>query len=528
MAAALLLGLLVRIAIGLTDDAPSTDETAYLRSGLSLIGGEGFQRSGQPELHFPPLVPFLLGVTSKVVSDPHTATVVLTCLSGAALVVPLALLGRRLAGPPAGVAAAWIAALAPGMATMPAARGAGSEAEYVVLVVGAVVSAIAAVGRRERAQLACAAAAGLLAGLAYLTRPEGLLVAVPLGVVIAAGAVRSRARVASRLAMVSAFAVPLALCLLPYVWFLHHHTGEWELTAKTHDASIDAWHAVARNDREARDEILYGLDESGQRFSSERSSLLTLVREDPSGYAGILITNAGSLVRNVAGWWLLPLPAWALAAVGAWRLRGNRVALLLGAVALVPVVTAMAFFVQPRYLMVTVGMAAVLAGAAVTTLSDRWRRPVAVGVGVALVASSLAAFYGDGGWWHPGDHTDQRRAGEWIASHTESDDRIMARSMVVEYYADRTTVAIPYASRDEILRVARRYGVEYLVVDQSHATRLRPQLVPLLDGPPPGGLHLVHEVVAEGRTTRVFALDPPPPDTADEGPALGFMADEPG
>ena len=60
-------------------------------------------------------------------------------------------------------------------------------------------------------------------------------------------------------------------------------TGRWQLTAKTQDASIEAWHAVARGDREARDRVLYALDETGLRFEDDRAPLTTLAREDPAG-----------------------------------------------------------------------------------------------------------------------------------------------------------------------------------------------------------------------------------------------------
>jgi hypothetical protein len=190
--------------------------------------------------------------------------------------------------------------------------------------------------------------------------------------------------------------------------------------------------------------------------------------------------------------------------------------------------------VQPRYLMVTVALATVLVGAAWSSLSGRWRWPILAATVGLLALSSVATFYGDGGWWHPGDHTDQRRAGEWVSDHTDPDDRIMARSMVVEYYADRPTIAVPYADVGDITRFARHYGVRYLVVDESHASRLRPQLLPLLGTRPDAdaeasavGLRLVHEVRAEGRITRVFALDPPPRPTTEPGPALGFMGDGP-
>jgi hypothetical protein len=544
---AVVAGFALRVAIGLTDDAPSTDETAYLRSGISLIEGDGFQRAGHPELHFPPFVPFLLGLASRLV-DAHVGAVVLTCVAGTALIVPLALLALRLAGQGAGVVTAWVAALAPGLATMPAARGAGSEAEYTLLVVTAVWLVVSAADHRGRPRLVRVAGTGLLVGLAYLTRPEGLFMALPLGaavVVVAfrgAGSADERDRdrpMLSRLggaaALMAAFAAPLVLCIVPYAAFLQSNTGKWELTAKTQDASIEAWNAVAGNDREARDRVLYELDDSGLRFSdaaTDRTPLPTLAREDPGGYAGILVTNLASLGKNLSGWWLLPVPAWVLAALGAWSRRRSRLGALVVVVGLVPVATAMAFFVQPRYLMVTVALATVLVGAAWTALSGRWRWPVLAATVGLLALSSAATFYGDGGWWHPGDHTDQRRAGEWVADHTDRDDRIMARSMVVEYYAERPTIAVPYADLGDITRFARHYGVRYLVVDESHASRLRPQLLPLLGDRPDAdaeasavGLRLVHEDLAEGRITRVYALDPPPRPTDRRGPPLGFMGD---
>jgi hypothetical protein len=101
----------------------------------------------------------------------------------------------------------------------------------------------------------------------------------------------------------------------------------------------------------------------------------------------------------------------------------------------------------------------------------------------------------------------------------------MTRSMVVDYYAERPTMAIPYASLDEILRYARHYGARYLVVDWYTAVRLRPQLAPLRSTDRIAGLRLAHEVRAEGRTTRIFALDPPPPSVGPIGSSLGFVGD---
>ena len=550
--AALVAGFLLRLAIGSTDDAAATDETAYLRSGLSLVHGEGFERDGQPELHFPPLVPVLLGLSSELVSDPHTGTVWVTIVAGTALIVPLALLARHLSGPTAGATTAWVAAVAPGLSTTLVNRGAGSEAVYALLVVTAVWLVVAArdeQGWRHRLRIA---AAGTMVGLAYLTRPEGLLIALPLGaavVLVAArrtdGGTTSRtsqrspprptrttsptrtttARLRSAVTAGLAFSLPLVACIVPYARYLHDHTGQWQLTAKAQDASLDAWHGVATGDREARDRVLYTLDDTGLQFSTDRSSLLALARDDPGDYVVILGANLRALFKHLVGFLLLSLPVWVVAGLGAWRLRRSPSTAVLLAVGAAPVATALAFFVQPRYLVVTVAVATVFVGAAVASLPSRLRRRVAFGAVVSLAVPAVLALRGPDGWWHPYEYTDMREAGEWIDAHAGPDDLVMTRSMVVQFYAERPVLAVPYADLDQILRFARHYGAQYLVADSYTITRLRPQLQPLAEADRLPGLRLVHDVEADGGRTRVFALDPPPERSDEVGPSLGFTGD---
>jgi hypothetical protein len=550
--AAVAAGFVLRVAIGLTDDAPSTDETAYLRSGLSLVDGDGFVRNGGPELHFPPFVPFLLGLAGKVFDNPHTGTVVLTCLASTLIVVPLALLGRKVAGTVGGLTTAWVVALGPVLSTTLVNRGAGSEGVYALLLVTALWLVVAAAGRIGWGRLARVGGAGLMVGLAYLTRPEGLFFAAPLGVAVLVLAVRPvrasgapgsvgspgspgssawRDRARAAVPAAAAFGLPLLLCVAPYVTYLHDNTGSWQLSAKTQDVSLRAWDAVARGDRHDRDQELYRLDATGLDFDDDRTSLPTLAREDPRGYAGIVGANVRTLAEDilnpqqVLAWLLLPLPLWGLAVHGAWRHRRSGAVRLLLAIGALPVATALVFFVQPRYLIVGAALATVLVGAGVAALAPRWRGPVFGGAVALLVLSSVQGFEGGGGWWHPTDQTDHQAAGEWLAANTAGDARIMARSYVVEYYAERPTIAIPYGDYDQVLRFARHYGAQYLVLDENTSGRLRPQLalLQLFDVLP--GLRLVHEARAEGGVTRIFALDPAPSTDVPMGPRLGFVGD---
>lgn len=545
LALAIGVGLVLRVAIGLTDDAASTDETAYTESGTSLVAGDGFRRDGHPELHFPPLLPAAIGLVDLVVDDPHTGVVALTVLSSTALVLPLSLLARRLGGAGAGIATAWLAALVPGLSTMPQIRGTGSEAEYGLLVTSALWSTASAARRRGPARSWRLAASGLLVGLAYLTRPEGLAVAVPLGAAALALGRREVGEHAARRRREgsgpatparwrrgpvaragAAFLLPLAACVVPYAAYLHANTGSWQLTAKTQDASIEAWHAVARGDRAARNAVIYALDDTGARFSAEYSPLTTLARRDPDGYRAIVRTNLGQLLRMAPRWSLIPGPLWILAAWGAWRSRRSPVLWLVVAVATVPAASALAFFVQPRYLTVSLALATVPMGVASAQVAHRWR-PLVAGLAVAVATgTSVLTFRGEtAGWWHPVEQTEQRRAGEWLAGHTRPGDLVMTRSMIVDHYAARPSAALPHAPLADVLAYARHYGVRYVVADWYTVERLVPELSFLLHVDEVPGLRLVQEVRAEGRVARVFALDPLPAAPSLEPPPLGFTGD---
>jgi hypothetical protein len=540
----LVFGFALRLALATTDDAPTTDETAYLSSGLSIWDGDGFRREGHPELHFPPLLPTVLGGAAEITDDPHEATVVVTLIAGTLLILPLAAIGRAAAGDRAGVTTAWLVALCPGLTTLIVNQGSGSEVVYTLLLATGLWLVVTKRGDPSlRWRAARAGGAGVCIALAYLTRPEGLLLAavfLPFLVVGALGGGRairrwrvSRPPLRAAGIVAVAFVVPIIVFAAPYVSYLHDKTGRWELTAKTQDASIEAWRAVAEGDRRSRDEVLYALDESGTGFAADRSSLPALVRDDPTGYLGIVGVNLGRLADSFAmprmeaagpAWVLLPLPVTALAVWLAWRRRRERVVVAILLTAAVPIVTALLFFVQPRYLIPPVALVSVLAGIAMADLPRRFRGVAWVIVAV-LFAFGLAAGATGGRWVEAKELTDHREAGEWIAANTDPDDRIMTRSMVAEFYADRRAVALPDASYDEILSYARHYGVQYVVADQSRLATLRPQLIPLLREGPWPGLQLVYDNRVEGRRVRVFALDPRAEAFVGDAPSLGFVGD---
>ena len=536
VALAVTVGLAVRVALAVSDDVITNDASAYLRSGGSLWAGDGFRRRGGPELHFPPFYPAVIGGLERLLGDPTRAMVAATLVASTAVLLLVASLGRRLGGDRAGVAAVCIAALAAGLTDVPVTSGSGNEVVFVFLVLGAIRLAVLAHDRHGRARQLAAVGAGATLGCAYLTRPEGLLYGSVVAAILLAPIVLRAARDRrSRLLAVASMTAGLLVFLIPYASYLHTNTGNWQLTSKTNDVSIEAWQAVADHDRRARDAEVYDLADDGVSFVNRRVSLASLARDDLDGYYDIVRTNARRLATDVGvpverdprwlGWTLLPLPITLLAAWGAWRLRGRpSVWLLLACIAL-PTLTALAFFVQARYLIPATAFGCILAGLAFAELRG-WTARIAAGVGaVLLLLSLLAAADGDDGFLNRREPVELQAVGEWLRENTPRDARVMTRSMITEYYADREAVAIPYAAPEEVLRYAAHHGVDYIVADSYSYRGLRPQLIEWTMGNAPAGYTVVYRDERSGRNVVVLEADATGLGESAHAPGIGFMGD---
>ena len=540
------LGLALRLGLAVTDHVISNDSSAYLESGRNLVDGRGFVRDGGfPELHFPPIAPFFLGGAWKLSGSPLFAVSFVTMAFSFLALLPLAGLARRIGGDRAGLAACWVGALAPGLARVPANAGGGSEVIYLTFLLTCLWLVSTLPSRSGRGVWLTSAAAGLSAGALYLTRPEGLLLVLVIVAVTAltSGVVGDLRRrevtvkgLVARLGPPTVMFVVFVACMAPYLVYLHHHTGKWEVTAKSQDANLEAWRAVAEGDRRGRDAVLYELDESGLRFVERSESLTALARNDPAGYLGIVGVNGAELRKTwidpqwtpwnpVPRWSLLPLPLTLLGLWAAWKGRRDRRVVLLAAVVGLATATALGFFVLPRYLIPAVGVLCALAGLGLVRLRPSWRRWAFYGALVLLVVPIAADIPRDGGMFRTREPVEHQIAGEWLADNAPAGSRIMTRSLVTEFYSARKAVAMPYGSVRETVRFAYHHGVDYLVADEYSLNRMRPQLAPLFEDGPWPGLRLEHEFTHRGRLTRIFALDPPPPVKTPDPPGLGFVGD---
>jgi hypothetical protein len=520
------------------DVVPAVDTLVYLESGRNLVEGNGFTRFGGPELHFPPLVPAALGILRELLGGELAAVRVWELASGLALAAAVTALARRLwDDDDVTVVAAWLGGALCGLAPMLVRRGSGSEGITAALLLAALVVVLgpprsAGGGRRGLGPLV---GAGALAGLAYLARPEALLPALVVGAALLLDGFRRRDRGLDP-SQALAFGLGLALLVGPYLVYLHGHTGSWSPTSKSQDVSVEAWRAVAEDDREWRDQILYAVDESGTDLANDTTSLTALARQHPRAWLGIVRVN----VQEMADLYLVPgsdervalVPLPLLLAAGATAVRARRRAAvrLVLVVGALPVATCLFFFTQPRYVVMTTAVIAALAAGGIVSwyrrLPARWPWALAAAVvlwtGVSYVAESWPLLPGT----TRRETDDHVAVGEWFQEHTDPEARVMTRSFHVQYYSRRPVVALPAADYDTVLAFARARDVRYVVADERTIRTRRAQLYePLFLEPAPPGLRQVAVIGRGRRMVRIFELDPLPPPTDLPPLPLGFVGD---
>jgi 4-amino-4-deoxy-L-arabinose transferase-like glycosyltransferase len=197
------------------DEILAGDATQYHLLARGLANGDGYstlssvlQGDPQPTAQHPPLFPLVLAGLDLVGLDSLTAHRVVLCLSAAAGVVLIGLLGRRVAGPRSGLIAAGIAAVYPGFFML--AGVAMAESLYVPLIALTLLLTYELI---DRPRLGIAALLGALIGLATLDRTEAVLLLPLLALAVGLRLPGARERVRA----VAAMTIAALLVLAPWV-----------------------------------------------------------------------------------------------------------------------------------------------------------------------------------------------------------------------------------------------------------------------------------------------------------------------
>ena len=188
----LALALVIRLGaiVATPDYEPIFDSGDYVRHAESIAAGDGFPQSvftssESPSAFRPPLYPYVLGAVYTVFGDGagDEAGRVLGALAGVLVVYLIFLLGRALWSARVGLWSAGLAAILPPLAFLNEALI--SEPLFLAMELGVILAALAA--RRAGGDWRLAALAGLLCGLAALTRSNGILLVIPAAIAVWVG-----------------------------------------------------------------------------------------------------------------------------------------------------------------------------------------------------------------------------------------------------------------------------------------------------------------------------------------------------
>ena len=225
----LLLALALAVALRLVSWSQSTlmmnDGPDFLWQAEKILVGDWDAALSHPYL---PLYASLTAGVARCVDDFVVAGLLVSITGGLLLVLASWGLGRRVPG-------ARLVAPCSAVAAAINVRAVNYTADIQSdgLFAGLVLCALWAMWTsRERAGARLwAALAGVLTGLAYLTRYEGLYLCLPWAGLVATSVVTGRARTAMLGASLG-FGVALALVAFPYVAKVHDLTGQWAVSIK--------------------------------------------------------------------------------------------------------------------------------------------------------------------------------------------------------------------------------------------------------------------------------------------------------
>lgn len=437
VAAIVVLGLGLRVAEAWDGRPPVYDAAAYATIAERLAEGDGFTLGAsatQPASNYSPGVPLLVGGLYKATRGVHERLVrIVLALLGALAIVFTYLIGRRLAGPAAGLVGAVAVAIYPALLEYQGMFM--GEPLAATLLAAAVWSLLWAHGSSRTRWLI----PGLLLGALVLVRPEYLGISVLLAVVVLAwrrdewqvGLANAALLLAGVAIVVTPWTVRNAVVLDRFVpvstgggqvlfagshlpsggdpervgeEVLERHPGLTRQLAVAYPPRDDlpvrytgkSSLALARSlvARVRLEQILAALaeqrypgmetDEALGKMGRER--LWDEVSERPVAYAGFVVAKVWRAwsrgprdVMEQPGWRAFHLVLVALALVGFAALihrRGREV--LLFAVLLLAVTAIVALLVaSPRRVLVTLPLVAALAGVGATALADslarRWQ-----------------------------------------------------------------------------------------------------------------------------------------------------------
>jgi len=543
--AALATGFLFQLVVERRAQPFASDSFHYLLLAKSLAAGDGFVSGGSqhPDTTWLPIYPMMIAAAYVFVRNLDWAALIVTAAGGAVSLLPFALLVRSMFGRKALVPAIAIGSLS---CVVAVAWRLLPEAVYLPISLAAVASTWWSVRRPGRA---VSLTAGLIAGLAALTRAEGLawVLFTPAWSFLDGGPSRSGGP--GRWSRAAFALLGAGTLYAGYVAWASARLGRFEPFPEVHYLRLirevddrfglryTSGPRMAWSDRArfllTEDQSAFVLESSFASGSVPTPQSAFVVPEKATFGAKvplsssanrrltITLTNLRRVPTALQELHLVPPVLLVLGAIGVLgslvTRRGRRRMLFLAAAfaaTLLPVVS----HVEGRFLFpaFAIGLVPAAAGWAwlVSAARRAWpRSKVPAYVLSGLIALAVAA----AGATHLRPQTERvekalmrRDAAKWARTHL-GPGPVLALEPGVPFWSEHPYRAIPMGGPDAVLAYARAQKAAALSFEDPNDLERLPLLAPFSSDPPPPGFRLVHQRVRRGvGRIRFFAIEPAP------------------
>jgi 4-amino-4-deoxy-L-arabinose transferase-like glycosyltransferase len=455
----------------------SGDSYQYLRAALTVSRGEGLRdMSGQPFVFLGPLYALVVGLVHSSVRfiSIETAARLVSLLGASVAVAAFYVLLRRRHDRMLAVLASLMFAL------LPLRIWSGQWVLTNGLAMGLTMCGIALLFRSPRPRAAAVVAAGILLGLSYLTRSDGLIFCAGSASYLLVSGVRPTFR--ARLFVSAMFLAGVALVAFPYHSWVHSQTGAWSTHAATYnlDVANDLYHGTPA-------------PLAGWHFDPASA---TFIPRAPDVSAAPLVKRYLHFARlelsrliYLAGPRLLVLPLILVGllrfviALGQRRIDAWWQALLLSLLFVLPL-----FHTEDRYLLPVLPVLCLwtVDGAMSVSnwLGENWSRMWPSLRPLWITCSLLVAILGSYAYrlttqLQPANNINlPRYVAAWMQANRLPDGRIMAQDPALAFYRGADHVWLPNGEATDLVRYGRQQEVRYIFLSSGDQIPAAQTLMP--------------------------------------------------
>jgi len=495
----LIMGLALVLRAISADHRPmiADDETVYVRMAENLsVGKAPFDITGMTSTVWTPLTPMYISGLAHFVGSYIVSAYVIEVVFGTLIILPVYLLGRQLFSERTGLMAGVLVAVSPLLIDY--SSRVYSESLYVFFMMMGLVFGWEMM---KRNLLLPSVLTGLSLGLAFLANSSALIYLAFLSILALAVTFvrgswrRSGVNLSLMLAVFSMFAAP-------YIFFLHHESGQWTYTGKQvylnslmADLRWDTTQGYMNGALQLTDD---GHDVKINRLAekTQNDSAVSAVLKQPGQSLHQFIQNYESFDQNfipqVFFIGYLPLLGLGLFARSWDRQRAKSIGYVI--LMMSPALLVLLLWEQgPRYYIPFVPLGLLFAAEGWQKLENwglqscasifnnsgnRWSRliPWLVGAMVLIPIMPIVKTTVTTEPYQP----VYREAGEWLKKNAGPGNTIMSVEFSAPYYSGGDAVSFPYADYERTTAYARYMHIDYLVITKEDLDQWRPQMSRLL------------------------------------------------